>query len=144
MIISKPHTRALFAISVFLILCFTLSYFALKAIFGGGSQWYHLLLVLAVLPIALIIMIRQLVNFKIITVGNNEIKVSHPFIFKGYKINLPDLVSWEETIIPTKNGQFRELKIRSAKNVLTLSIQENTNYLEVYKYLKKKAGKKQS
>ena len=143
MIVSKPHSRALFAIGVFLILCFALSYYALRPIFAGDYQWYHLLLVLGILPIALIIMIRQLVNFKIITVGNNEIKVGHPFIFRGYKIDLPEVISWKETIIPTKNGQFRELKIHSKKNILSLSIQENTKYLEILAYLKKKIRKRQ-
>jgi len=142
MIVSKPHSRALFAMGVFLILCFSLSFYGLRNILSGAFQWYNFLIVLFVLPIALIIMIRQLVNFKIITVGNNEIKVGHPFIFKGYKINIRELESWDETIIITKNGKFRELKIRSPYQILTLSIQENTNYLQIYDYLKKKVGSK--
>jgi len=84
-----------------------------------------------------------LVNYKIITVGNNEIKVGHPFIFKGYKIKTKDLENWQETIIQTKNGKFRELTIRSKEHILKLSLQENTNYIGIYEFMKKVARNKQ-
>ena len=143
MIVSKPRMRALSAIGVFLLICFTLSFFSIRAVLSGAAQWYHLLVALLFFPIALIIFIRQLVNFKLITVGNNEIKVGHPFIFKGYIIPSKEIISWNEEVIKTKNDDFRKLSIKSNRHILSLSIHENTKYLEVLGYLKKKLRTRQ-
>ena len=57
--------RALFSIGVFLMISFSLSLVNLRYIIAGDYKWYNLLIVLLFLPLALVILIRQLASFKI-------------------------------------------------------------------------------
>lgn len=141
MIISKPHFRAQFAIGVFLILCFALSYYGFDALLSGEGNWIHLVIVFLVFPIALIIFIRQLINFKLITAGEKRMRVAHPFLFRGYEFKLSDISEWQEEIIKTRNDPYRKLTVRTEKHILTLTHQENTNYLKILDYLTKKVPK---
>jgi len=142
MLVSKPKINALFAIGVFAVICLSLSLVNLNIIFQGGSRWYNYLIVLTVLPMALVIIVRQLINYKVISAGTNSIKVVYPFMKKSFSITLKDLVSREETVIKTKNGHFKELTLLSDRRRLKLSIQENTNYEKIKNYLIKNAGGK--
>ncbi len=145
MIVSRPKKRALFSIGVFLIISFSLGFVNLRYIIAGDYKWYNLLIVLLFLPLALVILIRQFVSFKIITIDKDTIKVAHPFIIKGYSFKLSQIISWEETIINTKNGEFKELFILSSSYKLKLTIQENSNYVNIIAYLRKKIpGKKKT
>lgn len=77
------------------------------------------------------------------TVGAETFKVARPFIFSGYQFKLKDVSTWQETIIETKNGKFRELTVvNSSGKSLKLTFQENSNYEKVIKYLVKKLPKK--
>lgn len=142
MLVSKPKINALLAIGVFAVICLSLSLVNLNIIFQGGSRWYNYLIVLTVLPMALVIIVRQLINYKVISAGKNSIKVVYPFMKKSFTITLKDLVSWEETVIKTKNDHFKELTLLSDRHRLKLSIQENTNYEKIKNYLIKNAGGK--
>lgn len=138
MIISKPKTRALFSIGVFLIISFSLSLVNLRFVFNDDYRWYNLLIVLLFLPLALVILVRQLASFKIITIDNARFKVAHPFLFKGHTFKLGQIISWEETVIKTKNADFKELFIQTQSYHLKLTLQENSNYLKIKEYLRKK------
>jgi len=145
MIVSRPKVRALFSIGVFLIISFSLGLVNLRYIIAGDYKWYNLLIVLLFLPLALVILIRQLASFKIITIDNGTFKVTHPFIIRGYSFKISQIISWNETIINTKNGEFKELFILSTSYKLKLTIQENSNYAKVIAYLRKKIpGKKKA
>jgi len=142
MLVSKPKTKALFAIGVFVIIGLSLSLVNLNIIFQGGSRWYNYLIVLTVLPLALMIIVRQLINYKVISVGKNSIRVVYPIMKKSFSITLKDLIAWEETVIKTKNGHFKELTLLTDRHRLKLSIKENTNYEKIKNYLMKNAGGK--
>ena len=143
MIVSRPKRRALFSIGVFVMISFSLGFLNLGYLIAGDYKWYNLLIVLLFLPLALVILIRQLASYKIISIDNGTFKVAHPFIIKGYSFKLSQIISWEETIINTRNGEFKELFILSSAYKLKLTIQENSNYVNISAYLRKKIpGKK--
>ena len=144
MIVSKPKLNALFAIGLFVLISFSLGFINLNIIIQGGARWYNFLIVFTILPLALIILIRQLAGYKIITIDKDTIKVAHPFLLKGFGFKAKEITGWEETVIKTKNGFFRELSIHTeTNNLLKLTLQENSNYEKVKDFLQKKAtGKK--
>ncbi len=143
MIVSKPKFNALFAIIVFLVICFSLGLINLNILIDGDGQWFNYLIVAITLPIGLSILIKQLVGFKIITVGEEAFKVGKPFILGGYQFKLKNIDWWEETTIKTKNGEFKELTIaHDTGKKLKLTLQENSNYKRIKDYLSKKVGKK--
>ena len=72
MIVSKPKLNALFAIGLFVLISFSLGFINLNIIIQGGARWYNFLLVFTILPLALIILIRQLAGYKIIDSYRNK------------------------------------------------------------------------
>ena len=144
MIVSRPKSNALFAIIVFLMVCFSLGIVNLNIILKGGNQWYNYLIVIITFIIGFSILFKQMIGFKIITVGEETFKVARPFLFSGYQFKVKNIEIWEETIIETKNGQFKELTIaQDTGKKLKITLQENSNYKRIKDYLSKKAGKKQ-
>jgi len=143
MIVSKPKTTALFALGIFIIICFGMGSYALRAILNNVGVWYHYLVSGLFLPIAFILLLRQVLSYKLIKVGENMITVEYPFKRKFKTFKISDIINWKEVIIKTKNAPFKQLEISFDKFLLKLSVQENTNYDLLLKYLKKKAAKKQ-
>jgi len=143
MIISKPKTTALFALGVFIIICFGIGSYTLRAILNNVGSWYHYLLSGLFLSIAFVLLLRQVLSYKLIKVGDNMIRVEYPFkrVFKVFKLS--DIINWKEVVIKTKNAPFKQLEISFDTYLLKLSVQENTNYEQLLTYLKKKAAKKQ-
>ena len=143
MIVSRPKTNALFAIFVFLMICFSLGIVNLRIVLEGGGKWYNYLLIFITFLVGFSILIKQMLGFKIITVGEGTFKVAKPFLLGGYQFKLKNILSWEETVIKTKNGEFKELTIhQDSGKKLKLTLQENTKYKEIAVYLGKKAGNK--
>ena len=64
------------------------------------------------------------------------------FIFRTIRTSLKEMVHWEETIIQTKTGVFKQLEITFPKKTIKMSVQENTLYKEVVNYFKKKQSNK--
>lgn len=144
MIVSRPKSNALFAIIVFLMICFSLGIVNLNILLQGGQAWYNYLIVFVTFGIGFSILFKQMFGFKIITVGEETFKVARPFLFSGYQFKVKNIEFWEETLIDTKNGQFKELTIaQDSGKKLKITLQENSNYKKIKDYLSKKAGKKQ-
>jgi hypothetical protein len=144
MIVSRPKSNALFAIVVFLMICFSLGIVNLNILLEGGRAWYNYLIVIVTFGIGFSILFKQMIGFKIITVGEETFKVARPFLFSGYQFKVKNIEFWEETLIDTKNGQFKEIAIaQDSGKKLKITLQENSNYKKIKDYLGKKAGKKQ-
>lgn len=142
MIVSKPKSQAIFAIGVFVIICFALGGYNFRLVVGGSTSIFNWLMAIVFLLIAHILMFRQLFNYKIISLGNEKVQVWFPLRFRTIRGNLKDMEHWEETIIQTKTGIYKQLEIKFPERTIKLSIQENTKYQEVVNYLKKKQSKK--
>ena len=144
MIVSKPRTNALFALTVFIIISLTLAYAGIQGPIESGTwKWYNYIAVYFFGPLALIIGIRMLLNFKLIYIGKDKFEIKYPFRFVFRKYSLKQLNSWSEKQVKTGKKIFRELEIKFDGRVIKISNQENTSYSEVFNYLKKKAPKKE-
>lgn len=142
MIVSKPKSNAIFAIGVFVIICFALGGYNFRMVVGGSASIFNWVMAVVFLLVAHILMFRQLFNYKIISIGEEKIQVWYPLRFRTVRGNLKDMDYWEETIIQTKTGVYRQLEVSFPKRKIKLSVQENTKYTEAVNYFKKKQPKK--
>ncbi|BDD09158.1 hypothetical protein FUAX_15900 [Fulvitalea axinellae] len=144
MIVSKPKFKALSAIVMFLILAYGALFFNLRSFMLEGSMaWWRWLLTVVLCMIVVGVTIKSLMDFKTMRLGANELKVKRYFGLIKDTWDLTTLVAWTEERIKTKNGEFRELTLVFPKNkVVKLTIQQDSGYERIYKYLVKKQGKK--
>ena len=143
MIISKPKSTALLALGIFMIICFAMGGYALRAILNGVGIWYHYIITTLTLLIALILLIRQVLSYKVVLIGDKSVKISFPLRGKSISYKFNELIHWKETIIETKNAPFKQMELKFNDYILKMSVQESTNYDVIKNYLKKKALKKE-
>ncbi|MEN8248602.1 MAG: hypothetical protein ABFS32_06695 [Bacteroidota bacterium] len=141
MIVSKPKKQALFSIGVFILISIGLGGYNLILILKGSDWFFNYIMAIVFLSAGAIFLLRQLLNYKIISIGKDKIQTWHPLRFSTFRVSLNEVVEWEETIIQTKTGVYKQLDIRLSNRTIKLSVQENTHYQEVVNYLKKKLSK---
>ncbi len=142
MIVSKPKPTALIALGIFIIICFGVGGYALNNVLNNTAGWFGYVISFTMLPLAIILLIRQLLSYKTVQIGD-LVRVAYPFRFHKKEAKLKELASWKQTIIKTKNDPFKQLTLTFKNFTLKLSVQENTNYEQIYKFLKKRASKKE-
>lgn len=143
MIVSKPKTNTLTALTIFLILIFG-SFFVLLDSLLSSESYFIVKLILApvVLVIGLVVLGKLLGAIKIVKLGDNKLQIFYPISRLKVEVKVPDILGYREEVIKTKNGEFREVKILyTKKKILKLSNRENTEYDAVVRYLKKKVKK---
>ncbi|MEQ9302529.1 MAG: hypothetical protein RJQ14_01335 [Marinoscillum sp.] len=140
MIISKPKTQTLTALSLFLILIFASFFLLLNSLLKDEAYFiFKLILAPIVLVIGLLVMGKLLGAIKVVKLGDNKMEAFYPITRMRIKIDVKDILGWREEVVKTKNGEFREVKILfTKKKILKLSNRENSEYDAVIKYLKKK------
>ena len=140
MIVSKPKTQTLTALTIFLVLIFAAFFMLLNSLLTEPSYFIvKLILTPVVLVIGLLVLGKLLGAIKVVRVGDNKIEVFYPISRMRTNIQVPNLLGWKEEVVKTKNGEYREVKILyTKKKILKLSNRENTEYDAVVKYLKKK------
>lgn len=143
MIVSKPKSSALIALVIFIIICLAIGGYALRPIINGVGAWYHYFISSLFLLIGIVLLLRQMLSYKIIKFGDKAVAVSYPMRMKSVEFKLKDLDYWKEVIIKTKNDPFQQMEIKFTDFMLKLSVQENSNYDKIKKYLKKRVGKKE-
>jgi len=142
MIISKPKPTALIALGIFIVICFGVGGYALNDILNQTAGWFAHTVAIIALSLAILLLIRQLLSYKIVHIGD-VVNIQYPFRFQKKTFKLKELISWKETIIKTKNDPFKQLAIVFDNFRLKISVQENTNYDKIYKFLRKRVGKKE-
>lgn len=143
MIISKPKGNTVFALCMFLIICYSLvGYTLIQFVSDEGRFWYQYAILIIITPIALTVSVKVARTFKIVKVGKAQMTVRYPLLFKTKKYNMKQLQQWEETIIKTQGTVFKQLTIIFEKDKVGLANQENTEYARVYDYLRKKHSAK--
>jgi len=143
MIKSTPRYQTVFALSIFLFMLFG-SFFLLLDSLLNNPQYFIIKLILTplVLVIGLLILNKLIASVKIIEAGNSQLRVFHPISRKRIKLPIKEIKGWQEEVVKTKNGEFRETKILyGKKNIIKLSNKENTAYEKIVKYLSQKAAK---
>lgn len=143
MIISKPKGNTLFALSMFLIICYGLLGYTLYNYLNDAKHfWYQYAIFIVITPIALAVTYKTIQGFKIIHIGKDKLLVHYPILFKKKSFNLKHLESWEETIIKTQGSFFKEIMLKFSADKVKLTNQENGEYEKVLAYLKKKLSSK--
>ena len=142
MIISKPKFSALFSLGVFVLVSFSIGGYNLLLIYQQNGWWLSYLLAGLFLPLGLAILIRQLWAYKILKFDKNKVMVNYPLRLTTKTADLKDLQHWEETIIKTGSGQFKQIDLAFENLKVGLSMQENSSYQRVAGYLEKKAPRK--
>jgi hypothetical protein len=140
MIVSKPKFNTAFALGTFLFLVFGTFCFLLNSLLTS-PDFFVIKLILApiLLVIGLLVMGKFMASLKRVSLGDGKMEVL--FLISRMKISMKtdDILGWNEEVIKTKGGEFRELKILyTKKKILKLSNKENTEYDRVVKYLRQK------
>lgn len=144
MIESKPKRNTIFALFLSTVItlggCF---YLMSEVMLPEAPTWQFVLLGILLLGTS-VLLYKLIFNYKVIRISHDMIHVYYPFRFYKSSNPIKALGAWQETIITTKSGEFRELKlVFSNKGYVKISNQENSAYDKVYKYIKKKAAKKE-
>jgi len=143
LIISRPRSNALFALTIFIIIAMSLAYAGLQGPLNTGIwKWYNYIAVYFFGALAFLLSLRILYNFKVISISKDVMEFWYPFRFKRKKWNVKELDSWKEEQVKTGKTLFRELEMKFGKRKYKISLQENTSYEKILNFLKKKAQNK--
>ena len=143
MIVSRPKFSALFALGMFILASFSIGGYNLSRIISAEGWWLNYTLSILFLPLGIAILIRQMWSYKIVKMDRNKLIIEYPIRFNKKSFVLKELEYWQETVIKTVNGQFKQVDLAFNQTKVTLAMQENTNYSKIVSYLSQKlAGKK--
>ncbi|MEC7754666.1 MULTISPECIES: hypothetical protein [Roseivirga] len=144
MIVSRPKRNTIFALGVSTLICgFGSLYFMRQVLAEPDGVWRYIVLGILLLCTSILIY-KLLFNYKVIKISHDLVHIYYPFRFFKTVQPIKDLGAWQETIIETNKTEFRELKlVFMNKGFVKITNQENSDYDKVYKYVKKKAPKKE-
>ena len=142
MIISKPKFGTLFSLALFIVASLAIATYGLIVLLKEQAVWWAYVLAFLFYPVALGLIFKVTWGYKIISLGSQKLEVKFPFRMKNKKYHLKQLVSWEESIVKTGSGPFKELTLRFDDGLkMTLSYHENSNYDKIFDYFSKNAAK---
>ena len=142
MITSKPKYSALFSLGIFVLACFSVGGYNLSVILDDRGWWLNYLLSALLLTLGLAILMSQLWSYKIIRMDKNKLFIKYPLRFSQKALTLNEIRFWEETIIKTRNGQFKQVEMVFDHDKVKLTMQENTNYSRILTHLAQKLSSK--
>lgn len=144
MIESKPKRNTIFALFLSTVITLGGSFYMMSEVMGPEAQtWQYILLSILLLGTS-ILLYKLIFNYKVIRISHDIVNVYYPFRFYRSSTPIKELGAWQETIIQTKSGIFKELKLVFLnKGYVKITNQENSDYDKVYKYVKRKAAKKE-
>ena len=145
MIISKPQTNTIVSFSLFLSLTLAvLSMNILVLIKDPQPAWYTYLIIALLIPIAVFVLYKIFIRYKVIRLGNNQVELSYPVLRSNTKYPLDQIDYWVEHLVKTgKNSVYKEMEIKFKDGVkLTFGQKEHTEYARIVQYLVQKAPKK--
>ena len=145
MIVSKPKRQTIFSLGIFTAVVLAGLFYATRQFMASSSPTTLQYILLGVLLLTASFLLHKLIfNYKVLKISHDQFHVYYPFrLFKSVQ-DIKNLGAWQETIIKTNKTQFRQLKIVFInKGFVKISNQENSDYDKVYKYLKRKAPKKE-
>ena len=144
MIESRPKRNTVFSLTVFTVISsFGCLYFMRQVLAEPQGTWRYVALVF-LLIVTSIMVYKLLFNYKIIKISHDNVFVYYPFRLYRSTTPIKELGAWQETVVKTNKSEFKQLKlVFTNKGYIKLSNQENSEYDKVYKYIKKKAPKKE-
>lgn len=144
MIISRPKRTTIFSLTIFTLVCgFGSLYFLRQVLSEPQGTWRYVALIVLLLGTS-ILLYKLLFNYKVIKISHDQVHIYYPLRFFRTSQDIKNLGAWQETVINTNKTEFRQLKlVFMNKGFVKLSNQENSDYDKVYKYIKRKAPKKE-
>jgi magnesium-transporting ATPase (P-type) len=145
LIVSKPQTNTIVSFTIFLVI--TLVVLSMNLIsLSHQPAWYTYLIIVLLVPIALLVIYKIFLRYKIIRMGNNQVEIHYPVMRRKYQYSVNDVVAWKENVVKTgKNSVYKELEIRfHDKRKLNFGHKEQTEYNRIVSYLSQKAAKKKT
>jgi len=142
MIISKPKFQALFSLTAFLIIIFGIIGYILYKFSG---QTYQYIILGLLIPVALSVLLKVMLSYKIAEVNKEKLKLKYPFKFysKQYSLN-KDLENWTETKMKASGQDYKALTLFfKDKKKIQFSYLENTSYNALVKYMRKKYARQE-
>ena len=146
MIISRPHTNTIVSFSFFLLITVVVLAMNVYALMQTAPAWYNYLMVTLLVPIALFVLYKIFIRYKIIRMGNNQVEVIYPVMRSHRTYSLQEITGWKENVVKTgKNSVFKQLEIFfQDKNRVSFGNKEHTEYSRIVQYLNLKVPKKKT
>ncbi len=145
MITSKPQTSTIISFTVFLSLTFIVLGMNVYVIIKDlQPAWYTYLIVVILTPIAIFVLYKIFIRYKILRLGNNLVELTYPVLRQTKKYSLDQIEYWVEHQVKTgKNSIYKETEIKFMDGIkLTIGHKEHTEYARIAQYLSLKAAKK--
>ena len=144
MIESRPKGSTVFTLTIITAICgFGSLYFMRHVLSQPPSTSRYILLGVLVFATS-ILLYKLLFNYKVIRISHNQVFVYYPFRLYRSTTPIKELGAWQEVVVHTKKSDYKQLKLVFInRGYVKISNQENDNYDKVYKYIKKKAPKKE-
>tara|TARA_R110001592_G_scaffold101582_3_gene287420 strand:- start:742 stop:1185 length:444 start_codon:yes stop_codon:yes gene_type:complete len=144
MIISKPKRKTIFSLTVFTLVSVIGALYFMRQILEEPSGTWRYILLGFLLVVCSIMLYKLIFNYKVLKISYDQVHVYYPFRFFKSVQEISELGAWQETIINTNKTEYKQLKlVFMNKGYVKISNQENSDYDKVYKYIKKKAPKKE-
>ncbi len=145
MIVSRPQKSTLVSFIIFLTATFIVLGMNIYVIIKDlQPAWYTYLIIALLTPIAIFVLHKIFIRYKILRLGNNLIELSYPVLRKTKKYSLDQIDYWAEHTVKTgKNSIYKEAEIKFRDGLLvTIGNKEHTEYPRIVQYLSLKALKK--
>jgi hypothetical protein len=106
--------------------------------------WYTYLIIAILTPIAIFVLYKIFIRYKIILLGNNQVELTYPVLRQTKKYSLDQIEYWVEHQVKTgKNSIYKETEVKFIDGLkLTIGHKEHTEYARIVQYLSLKAAKK--
>lgn len=143
MIVCKPKSSALFSVGAFAVICYSI---LLVVVWNAAGRVkhpaYYYPVVIGLAALGLFLTLRLVLGYKTVTANNGMLTVKQKFLFRHLQYDLKNLLDWEEIVIKTFNGEYRQLKLSFSAGMLQISKQEYTDYEKLKAYVRQKSMQK--
>ena len=145
MIVSRPQRKTIFSLGLFTLVIFVGLVISTRAMLSGGEvpTWRYVVTGLLLLT-ASFLLHKLIFNYKVLKISHDKFHIYYPFRFYRSVQDVKELGAWQQTVVNTNKTEFKELKLVFVnKGYVKITNQENSDYDKVYKYVKRKAPKKE-
>ena len=145
MIVSRPQRKTIFSLGLFTLVIFVGLVISTRAMLSGGEvpTWRYVVTGLLLLT-ASFLLHKLIFNYKVLKISHDKFHIYYPFCFYRSVQDVKELGAWQQTVVNTNKTEFKELKLVFVnKGYVKITNQENSDYDKVYKYVKRKAPKKE-
>jgi len=139
MIVSKPKVRTIASVGLFVLAAFSLSGYGVHQVQQTNDRFWWFVLIYTTGPIGMVVLIKILTGIQYLKIGKEKFEFFAPFKFKKITFTGKQLSQWTSEKIKTYGGLYEEIVWRLANGKeFRISKQENTQFDEIHRYMKRK------